>query len=391
MLSPAAGAPLAGVLVADFTRAVTGPFCTMLLADLGARVVKIEEPGSGDETRKWGPPFVDGESTYFLGVNRGKESVALDLKQATGRSAARRLAARADVVVENFRPGVAARLGIGYDDVRAGNPRVVYASISGFGQDGPARDRPGYDLIVQALSGFMRVSSTPGGPPVKAGFPIADILAGLFAGQAILAALYDRERAGQGRYIEVSLLESMLASMTSVTGSYLVAGHETQGMGVAQANITPYQVFRCADADIVTGAPNERVWRRLAEALGHREWIADARYRDNAARNRHRSELVGEIEREMAKRPAAEWLAILERHEVPCAPVATVAQAFAHPQLAARGAIVEVQHSKLGPIRLPGCPMRFAGYQPSYRPPPLLGEHTEAVLAELAVERPDKM
>ncbi len=384
-MQPPHRAPLAGVLVADLTRAVTGPFCTMLLADLGARVVKIEEPGAGDETRRWGPPFVDGESTYFLSVNRGKESVALDLKDPRGREALTRLAARADVVVENFRPGVAARLGVGYADVLKANPRVVYASISGFGQDGPARDKPGYDLIVQALSGFMRVSSTPGGPPVKAGFPIADILAGLFAGQAILAALYERERTGAGRYVEVSLLESMLASMTSVTGSYLVAGHETQGMGVTQANITPYQVFRCADAEIVTGAPNERVWRRFAAALGHAEWIEDERYRDNAARNRHRAELVSEIERVLASRPAAEWLAILDRHEVPCAPVATVGEAFAHPQLAARGSIVGVEHSKLGPIQLVGCPMRLDGYAPSYRPPPVLGEHTEAVLRELSM------
>ncbi len=382
--SRASPAALDGIVVVDLTRAVSGPFCTMMLADLGARVIKIEEPGSGDETRNWGPPFVDGESTYFLGVNRGKESVTLDLKDERDRAVLGRLASRADVLIENFRPGVADRLGAGYRSLSAANPRLVYVSISGFGQSGPHRDRPGYDLIVQALSGFMRVSSTPGGAPVKAGFPVADILAGLFAGQAILAALYRREQTGRGDWIDISLLESMLAAMNAATSWCLLTGEEPAAMGVGQSNIAPYQIFQCQDQPIVIGVPNQRLWRRFSAALERPDWTADERYLDNAARNRNRSSLVAEIEKTLLRQPAAHWLGVLEQHEVPCAPIQQISEILRHPQVAARDVIVAVDHAGLGPIRLVGNPMRFAGFQPAYRPPPRLGEHTAAVREEFA-------
>ncbi|MGH9662231.1 MAG: CaiB/BaiF CoA transferase family protein [Bryobacteraceae bacterium] len=371
--------PLEGILVLDFTRAVAGPFCTMTLGDLGARVIKVEEPDGGDETRRWGPPFVGGESAYFLGINRNKESLALDLKSPEGLEAARMLARRADVVVENFRPGVMSRLGLGYAELAAENAGLVYASVSGFGQSGPDRLKPGYDLIMQAMSGLMVVSGWPG-QPAKAGFPVADILTSMFAGQAILAALFSRTRDGRGRYVEVALLEGMLAAMCSVAPSYLLAGVEPPPMGTGQANIVPYQLFDCADGQVMCGAPNDRIWERFCEALERPEWLADERYRGNRARVRHRAELVAAVEETMRARPVAQWLERLESHGVPCGPVLTIGQVLNHPQVVARGVVVETEHPELGRLRMVGSPMRFDGEPPRYSPPPRLGEHTQKIM-----------
>ena len=357
----------------------------MTLGDLGARIIKIEEPGTGDETRGWGPPFLGTEAAYFLGINRNKESVAINLKDQADRDAVRRIARGADVVIENFRAGVADRLGIGYRDLAAENPKLIYASISGFGQTGPDREKPGYDLIVQGMSGLMLASAHPDGPPVKVGFPIADILAGLFTAQAVLAALYSRTNGGGGRYIEVSLLESLLAAMCSIAPSYLMTGREPKPIGTAQANIVPYQVFRCQGGLIVAGSPNERLWRRFAEALDRSDWIEDERYRDNESRNRHRTELVGEIEAILSREPAAHWIERFDRNGVPCGPVMSIGQILAHPQLAARGSIAEIQHPELGALRTVGSPMRFDGVEPQYKPPPRLGEHTDRILREVGL------
>ena len=374
--------PLTGVTILDLTRAVAGPFCTMTLADLGARVIKIEEAASGDETRRWGPPFRGSESAYFLSVNRNKESVALNLKEERDKSALLRLAKGADVAIENFRPGVADRLGAGYKDLSAANPGLIYVSISGFGQNGPLRDKPGYDLVAQAMSGLMRVSASPGGDPVKVAFPVADILTALFASQAILAALYQRERGGGGRYIELSLIESLLAAMCPITGSCLMTGREPAPMGTGQANIVPYQMFRCLDGYIVAGAPNERLWRRFAEALGRPDWCEQECYRTNEARMAHRSQLIAEIEGVLGTANASHWIESLERAEVPCGEVLNVSRILEHPQLAARGSIVEMHHPALGTLRNIGYPARFEGITQTYRAAPLLGEHTSDVLAE---------
>jgi crotonobetainyl-CoA:carnitine CoA-transferase CaiB-like acyl-CoA transferase len=367
-------APLAGITVLDLTRAVAGPFCTMCLGDLGARVIKIEEPGTGDETRHWGPPFAGENSTYWLGLNRNKESVTLNLKSEDDRQVLKALACQADVVIENFRPGVTERLGVHYGALAPGNPRLIYVSISGFGQTGPERLTPGYDLIIQAMSGLMPVSAEPGGPPVKAGFPVADVIASLFAGQAILAALYRRERTAHGAYIEVSLIECLLAAMAPLTSAYLMAGKEPQPMGTAQPNIAPYQMFRCRDASIVIGVTNDRIWERFCHALERAEWLTDERYRGNRSRNAHRAILVSAIEETLAARPAAEWLERLARHEVPCAPVLTVAEILNHPHIAARGTVVDA-----GGLKMVGNPMRFAGFEAEYKAPPALGEHTAQI------------
>jgi len=365
--------PLEGVSVLDFTRAVAGPFCTMILGDLGARVIKVEEPGGGDETRQWGPPFRGADSTYFLSVNRNKLSITLDLKSPAGLAEAKRLAASADVVMENFRPGVADRLGIGYTELRAVNRRIIYASISGFGQTGPDRLKPGYDLIVQAMSGLMQVSAEPNGPAVKTGFPVADIVAGLFTGQAVLAALYRRERTGEGARIEVSLLESLLAAMAPPVASYLLAGVDPAGMGGGQANIAPYQIFDSSDRPIAIGVPNDRIWGRFAQALGKPEWITDERFSGNASRNRHRPELVGEVQEVLRGDTAAAWIEKLERAEVPSTAVLSVGQALEEAQLKERGAIVEVEDQARGVLRMMANPIRIDGVKLRYTLPPLAG------------------
>src|SRR5215469_4085386 len=309
-------AQLQGVQVLDLTRAVTGPFCTMLLGDLGARIVKIEEPRTGDETRHWGPPFVGGESVYFLALNRNKESVVLDFKQECDLAALRRLASESDVVAQNFRPGVVERLGVDYESLKRENPDLIYASISGFGLTGPDSQRPGYDLIVQAMSGMMLASGWEG-VPVKACFPIADILAGKCAANAILEALYERQKTGRGTNIEVSLLEALLFAMPGQVANCLLTGNSPPPQGTSNASIVPYQLLQCQDALLAVGVPNDRIWRRFSEALSRPDWAEDERYRTNQRRIENRDELIGEIEAVMQRKTSAEWQRILDQHQVP--------------------------------------------------------------------------
>jgi formyl-CoA transferase/CoA:oxalate CoA-transferase len=375
-------APLGDILVLDFTRAVAGPFCTMMLGDLGARVVKVEDPAQGDETRAWGPPFVGDSAAYFLTMNRNKESVALDLKSAEDLRLARAIASKADVVVENFRPGVMGRLGLGYEELSRENPRLVFASISGFGSDGPDRDRPGYDMIIQAISGSMHTSAAPGEDAAKIAFPVSDIVASLFAGKAILAALYARERTGRGRFVEVSLLEGMLCAQSNLAGSVLLADTDPPQVGVAQGNIAPYQLFHCKDAPIIAGALNQRLWARFCKAVDKEDLVDDPRFADNPARSRNRAELTAVLEAVLRSETAAHWLARFEAHEVPCGPVLSMRQALGLPQAVARGAVVDVEPGAYGAIRLVGSPMRMEGYEPRYKAPASLGEHTEKIRRE---------
>lgn len=379
-------APLQGLQVLDLTRAVTGPFCTMILGDLGARIIKIEEPRTGDETRHWGPPFVEGESAYFLSLNRNKESVVLDFRQEGDVAALRRLASQSDVVVQNFRSGVAERLQVDYRTLGGGNPGLIYASISGFGLTGPDCQRPGYDLIVQAMSGMMLTSGWEG-VPVKACFPIADILAGQFAANAILAALYERKKTGAGTHIEVSLLEALLFAMPGQVANCLLTGNSPPPQGTKNASIAPYQLLQCQDTLLAVGAPNDRIWRRFCEALSRPDWVEDEHYRTNQRRVENRDKLIGEIEAVMRRKTSAEWQRILDQHQVPCGPLLSIGQAFELPQIQARGNIVTVEHPKAGPIRLLRNPIRFADRTMEHRPPPVLGEHTDAVLEEFGVAR----
>jgi formyl-CoA transferase/CoA:oxalate CoA-transferase len=357
---------LEGVFVLDFSRAVAGPLCTMLLGDLGARVVKIEEAG-GDEARSWGPPFHGEDSTYFLGLNRNKESAVLDLKDAGDLALVRRMAKRADVVVENFRPGVAARLGVGYEELRELRPGLVYGSVSGFGQEGVDRDRPGYDLIVQATSGLMY---TTGG---KVSFPVADVLAALFLQQGILAALIRKE----GGYVDVSLLDSLLAAMSPLTAASLLAGVEPKPAGAAHANIVPYQVFECGEGKVAVGVTNERIWGRFCEALGRQDWREDERYATNGLRNANRVALVGELEAVFRTRPAMEWEALLRVAEVPCAAVRTVGEALTMDAVRSLWTLDDG-------MRVFGNPVRMSGWEAPRGAVPKRGEQTEGLRAEFA-------
>lgn len=358
----------------------------MILGDLGARIIKIEEPRTGDETRHWGPPFVEGESAYFLSLNRNKESVVLDFRQEGDVAALRRLASQSDVVVQNFRSGVAERLQVDYRTLGGGNPGLIYASISGFGLTGPDCQRPGYDLIVQAMSGMMLTSGWEG-VPVKACFPIADILAGQFAANAILAALYERKKTGAGTHIEVSLLEALLFAMPGQVANCLLTGNSPPPQGTKNASIAPYQLLQCQDTLLAVGAPNDRIWRRFCEALSRPDWVEDEHYRTNQRRVENRDKLIGEIEAVMRRKTSAEWQRILDQHQVPCGPLLSIGQAFELPQVQARGNIVTVEHPKAGPIRLLRNPIRFADRTMEHRPPPVLGEHTDAVLEEFGVAR----
>ncbi|MGA5194464.1 CaiB/BaiF CoA transferase family protein [Streptomyces exfoliatus] len=374
------GGALSGIVVADFGRVLAGPYMTMLLADLGADVIKIERPGSGDDTRAWGPPFVDGEATYFLGVNRNKRSVALDLTDPGDLAAARAIVDRADVLVENFRPGTMEKLGLAYEDVRATNPGLVYCSVTGFGTAEGAH-LPGYDLLVQAMGGLMSVTGEPGGQGTKAGVALVDVITGLHAGLGILAALRHRERTGEGQRVEVSLLGSLLSALTNQASAHLGAGVVPRAMGNRHPSIAPYEVFEAQDRPLVLAVGNDRQFRALCERLGRPGLADDPRFVTNTARVAHRDELVAALAGPLAARTADSWFEELTATGVPCGPINDLAAAF---DLADRlGLAPRVPESAAGPGQV-AHPIRLDATPPAYRTaPPRLGEHTEGLLAEL--------
>jgi crotonobetainyl-CoA:carnitine CoA-transferase CaiB-like acyl-CoA transferase len=374
--------PLDGVRVVDLSRVLAGPYATMVLADLGADVVKVERPGDGDETRSWGPPYAGGEAAYFLSVNRSKRSVAVDLKAPEGPELVLELCARADIVIENFRPGTAARLGIDAAAVHARNPRAVYCSITGFGRREPL-ERAGYDFIVQAESGLMAITGEPQGPPTKVGVAVVDVLTGLNAAVAILAALRRREVGGVGERIEVSLLDSALAALVNVAQNALAAGTEPPRYGNAHASIVPYQPFEAADGSIVVAAANDGLFARLCEAIGRAELAADERFATNAERVLNRDELLPLLEDIFRARSADEWVATLDAAGVPVGKIRGVLDALR----TAEPATVRVEHPAAGQIELVAPPFAFGSAE--LRPaeaPPLLGQHTREVLGELGVD-----
>ncbi len=375
--------PLDDVLVVDLSRVVAGPHATMALADLGARVIKIERPGTGDETRGWGPPFAGPEqvSTYYLSVNRGKESVELDLKTEHGRAVLARLVERADVLVENFRTGVMDRLGLGVERLHEINPRLVVLSITGFGHDGPEGGRPGYDAIVQGEAGIMSVTGPPG-TPSKVGLSIADILAAQNGVAGVLAALYERTRTGRGRVVRTSLLASVVGAHMFQGTRWTVAKDVPESVGNDHPSIAPYGTFRCADGQIQIGVANQSLWRRFAPLVGLDP--DDPRYATIPDRARRRAELTADVERALADGTRAEWLARLDAAGVPAGSIRRIDEVYEWAQTRSQGLVVEVDHPQLGRIELPGPPLRFDGEPPrEHTAPPLLGEHTDAVLAWL--------
>jgi crotonobetainyl-CoA:carnitine CoA-transferase CaiB-like acyl-CoA transferase len=383
-VSEPAGPPLAGVVVADFSRVLSGPWATMTLADLGADVIKVERPGSGDETRGWGPPFAGGEAAYFLSTNRNKRSIALDLARADHLDVARRLVARADVVVENFRPGTMERLGLGEDACRELNPGVVYASISGFGYEGPARDDPGYDFIIQGRGGLMSITGHPDTGPQKVGVAVSDITAGLYCAIGILAALRRRDATGRGPRVHVSLLGAQVSWLANQAANHLIGGLEPGLMGNAHPNIVPYQVFDTSDRPFVLAVANEVIWRRFCVAIDREDLAADARYATNAARVANRDALASELTAVFAARPRDVWLALLTRAQVPCGPINTIAEVFGDEAVRALGMVQHVEHPSAGPIAQVRAPIDVDGAAlPVDRPPPTLGQHSVEILGEL--------
>ena len=375
--------PLAGIRVVDLTRILAGPYCTQALADAGADVLKIEEPGKGDDTRGWGPPFVKGESAYFLSVNRGKRSLTLNLKAERGREILWRLLEAADVLVENFRPGTMDRMGFGEAAVRARHPRVVYASISGYGGDGPWGGRPGYDAVVQGEGGLMSITGPADGAPHKAGASLADVAAGMTAFQGILLALLRRERTGEGGHVDISLLESLLAPLTYHAATYLLTGQVPARLGNRHPSLAPYETFEAQDGYVIVGVGSESLWRSFCEVLGEAGLETDPRFETNAQRVTNYAALRALLAPRFRSRPVMAWLAALEGAGIPCGRVRTVAEALDNPQVSARGLLLETEHATIGSGRYVGSPIHLTGAgRGSTLAPPLLGQHTDEVLRE---------
>ncbi len=383
-LSPKAKAgPLNNITVLDFSRAMAGPFCTMLLGDLGADVIKVE-PEKGDDTRSWAPPEIRGMSTYFMSANRNKRSIAIDLRSPGSAEIVRRLAARADVVVENFRPGVAGRLGIGYDALSAHNRKMVYCSISGFGQSGPYRERPGFDLTVLALSGLMSLTGEEGRPPVKFGVPITDITSGLFAAVAILSALYSREETGRGQYIDMSMLDANMLTLTHQATSYFATGKNPGRLGSAHASIAPYQVYRTADGYVSVAVGSEKLWKDFCIAVGMEDLLSDPELTTNPLRVRNRAHLNSRLDPAFASITTAEAVRRLGEAGIPVAPINSVGEAAEDRQVKERGMVMETESPIYGKVRGLGTPFAMSSTPGSVRlAAPVLGEHTVAILRSL--------
>ena len=376
--------PLDGLTVLDLTRVLSGPYCTMLLADMGARVIKIEHPERGDDTRGWGPPFVSGESTYFLSVNRNKESVTLDFKTPEGREVLDALIEHADVLVENFRPGTLDRLGLGYTDVRARNPQLVYVSISGFGQTGPRRQEPGYDAAIQAEGGLMSITGDANGPGYRLGVAIADITAGMFAAYGTSLALFARQRSNQGQLVDVGMLDSVAALLTYQAGIHFATGGIPERLGNRHPTVVPYETFEATDGEFVLAVGNDALWRKFCIVAGLEEIVADPRFATNRARVQAYDELRPLLERVLRTRSRKTWIEDLTAAGVPCGDVRNIAQVLADPQLTAREMVVELEHMVAGKVRVLGIPTKLSETPGTIKkPPPALGEHTDKVLEEL--------
>jgi len=382
---------LEGIRVLDLTRALAGPFCTLMLGDNGADVIKIEIPGSGDDTRKWGPPFIGDESAYFLSINRNKRSLTLNLQDPKAQDVFMKLAKDSDVVVENFTPGVMDRFGLGYEAVKAVNPNVVYCSISGFGQDGPYRSRPAYDQIMQGVGGLMSITGEPDGEPQKIGIAVTDIGAGMWSAFAITTALHHRDKTGEGQYIDISMLDAQVAWLT-YQAAFLFANDEPpKRMGAAHPTLVPYQAFMCSDGKYINVAVgSERIWERFCQGMGREDLKDHPDYSVNSVRVAHRGAIVSMLQEIFLTRPVSEWVEDLQAANVPCGPINDLADVFADPQVLARDMLQEMPHPTLGTIKQTGLPIKFSRTPGGLDlHPPLLGEHNQEILSSLGYSDAD--
>jgi formyl-CoA transferase len=376
---------LEGVRVLDLSRVLAGPYCTMMLGDLGADIIKVEAPGLGDDTRHWGPPFAPGgESAYFLCVNRNKRSLTLNLKSEQGQQILKELIKQSDILVENFRVDTLEKWGLGYEALQEIHPGLIYCTITGYGYTGPYRHLPGYDFIIQAQGGVMSITGPEAGEPYKVGVAIADITAGLFACNAILAALFEHQRSGRGQRIDISLLDSQLAWLANVGSNYLVSGEKTRRYGNAHPNIVPYQTFKARDGYFALGIGNDSQWRQFCEKAGKVEWADDRRFTTNANRVRNRYELIPLLEDLFVQSEIEHWLSILGTNGIPCGPINNIEQVMEDAQVRAREMVIEVEHPKAGPVKMVASALNIPTAPTEIRlPPPLLGEHTAQILHEL--------
>jgi crotonobetainyl-CoA:carnitine CoA-transferase CaiB-like acyl-CoA transferase len=371
-------APLDGITVLDLTRVLSGPYCTMLLADMGARVIKVEQPGKGDDTRAWGPPFLEGESAYFLSINRNKESVTLDFKHPDGRALLEQLIAKADVLVENFRPGTLTKLGLDYETLSIRYPRLVYCSISGFGQTGPRWKQPGYDAVMQAEGGLMSITGAADGPPYRLGIAIVDIVSGMFAAYGVAMALFARERTGKGQEVDLAMLDATVALLTYQAGNYFASGKVPARLGNRHPSIVPYETFTASDGEFVLAVGNDEQWRRFCAVAGLAE---DERFATNRQRVSAYDALRPFVADRLREKPRQFWIDGLTKAGVPCGSVRNFEELFADPQLDAREMIAIVEHATIGPLRALGVPVKLSDTPGAVRtPPPTLGQHTDAVL-----------
>ena len=379
--------PLDGLTVLDLTRVLSGPYCTMMLADMGARVIKVEQPGKGDDTRGWGPPFQNGESAYFLSVNRNKESVTLNFKHPDGREVLDRLVQQADVLVENFRPGTLERQGLGYDALSAAHPGLVYCSISGFGQTGPRRSEPGYDAVMQGEGGLMSITGPPGGTPYRLGIAIADIVSGMFAAFGVAMGLLARERTGHGQFIDVGMLDSVAALLTYQAGICFATGQAPPSLGNQHPTIVPYETFTAADGDIVVAAGNDALFTKFCEIIETPALAADERFTTNKGRVENQDALRPLLAERIRTRSRSQWLGVLKQAGVPCGAVRDLAEVLSDPQLVERMMVVPMHHPKAGPMKVLGVPVKMGETGGGVRtPPPVLGQHTQSILAELGYD-----
>jgi len=384
--------PLSGIRILDLSRILAGPFCTMLLGDLGAEIIKVERVGVGDDTRTWGPPFVGGESAYFLCCNRNKRSMTVDLKHPDGIELIREFVKVSDVLVENFTPGLMKEFGLDYDIVKDINPRLIYCSITAYGQDGPYRDRPGYDLVSSAVGGLMWTTGEPDRESVKVGVAITDVTTGLYASGAIMAGLLWREKSGKGQYIDVGLLDAQVSCLVNIASSYLTVGKEARHWGTAHEAIVPYQVFRTIDMPISIAVANQKLWINFCKAVGKPEWLNDPRFETNPKRVEFREVLLPLVSEVMLGKTCGEWMEILVAADVPCGPVNTMQSLFADPQIKHRKMVTEVPHKAIGTLRLVSPAIKYSDTPAEIKlPPPMLGEHTGEILSEVLGYSPDQI